>query len=88
MDHSAMLWNVETGARVATLQGHSAEIVSLCFNADGNRLLTGSFDSTAKIWDVSEESENIGAHVWTLAGHKGEISSVEKKCQRRLNYHF
>lgn len=36
-----------------TLSGHTAEIVSLHFNSDGDSILTGSFDNTAKIWDVS-----------------------------------
>ena len=27
--------------------------VSLHFNTDGDMILTGSFDSTAKIWEVS-----------------------------------
>ena len=33
-------------------QGHTAEIVSLNFNNDGDRLITGSFDHTTKVWDV------------------------------------
>lgn len=34
------------------IQGHSAEIVSLSFNTTGDMLVTGSFDHTARIWDV------------------------------------
>ena len=34
------------------LQGHTAEIISCCFNETGDRLLTGSFDHTVSIWDV------------------------------------
>ena len=35
-----------------SLNGHKAEIVSLNFNTDGDKLMTSSFDNTAKIWDV------------------------------------
>lgn len=52
MDHTAKLWDVETGQEIFNLSGHRAEIVSLCFNTDGDKLLTASFDNTAKIWDV------------------------------------
>jgi dynein assembly factor with WDR repeat domains 1 len=45
------LWDVETGKEFATLKGHTGEIVSLNFNADGDKLLTGSFDRTAMVKD-------------------------------------
>ena len=48
-DQTAKLWNVETGKEVATLKGHTGEIVSLHFNADGDKILTGSFDKTARV---------------------------------------
>lgn len=53
-------------------QGHQAEIVSLSFNAGGDKLITGSFDHTTKVWDVA-----AGRCIHTLTGHTGEISSVQ-----------
>jgi dynein assembly factor with WDR repeat domains 1 len=52
MDNTAKLWDVETGKEYVTLRGHGAEVVSLNFSAEGDRIITGSFDSTAKIWDI------------------------------------
>jgi dynein assembly factor with WDR repeat domains 1 len=43
--------------------------VSLHFNTDGDKLLTSSFDNTAKIWDVC-----TGQCLFTLEGHSGELS--------------
>lgn len=48
-DQTAKLWDVEAGKEFATLSGHDGEIVSLNFNADGDKLLTGSFDRTARV---------------------------------------
>lgn len=49
MDQTAKLWDVETGKLVTTLAGHEGEIVSLHFNAEGDKILTGSFDRTAMV---------------------------------------
>ena len=52
MDHTSKLWDLETGKEHITLKGHEGEIVSLNFNADGDKILTGSFDKTAILWDT------------------------------------
>ncbi|RYY85912.1 hypothetical protein EON63_06700 [archaeon] len=41
MDNTARLWDVETGECVHTLLGHTAEIVSLDFDTQGQRIITG-----------------------------------------------
>ena len=62
------LWDVETGTELCTLLGHTAEIVSLCFNTAGDQIITGSFDHDSKIWDVRS-----GRCIHTLSGHRGEV---------------
>jgi len=54
-----------------SLNGHEGEIVSLNFSAEGDKIVTGSFDHTARIWDV-----NTGECIRVLADHQGEISST------------
>jgi dynein assembly factor with WDR repeat domains 1 len=49
MDHTAKIFDVETGKEIYNLNEHTAEIVSVNFSSDGNRVLTGSFDYTAKV---------------------------------------
>jgi len=44
----------------------------LHFNAEGDKVLTGSFDTTAKIWDTRS-----GECIHTLEEHTGEISSTQ-----------
>ena len=72
MDNTARLWDVETGDIIHTLLGHTAEIVSLNFDTQGQKIITGSFDHTVKVWDVRN-----GHCLHTLAGHHGEISSTQ-----------
>jgi dynein assembly factor with WDR repeat domains 1 len=49
MDQQSKVWDVETGKEIFTLAGHTAEIVSLHFNTDGDKILTGSFDHTGRV---------------------------------------
>jgi dynein assembly factor with WDR repeat domains 1 len=71
MDNCAKLWDVETGKEFVTLRGHEAEVVSLNFTAEGDRIITGSFDACAKIWDI-----RTGSCVNTLDEHTGELSNA------------
>ena len=50
-DHTARLWNPESGDLVATLNGHRGAVTSVVFTPAGDRLVTASADRTAKIWD-------------------------------------
>ena len=71
MDYKSKLWDVETGQEYTTLKGHSAEVVSLNFCAEGDKLISGSFDSTGKIWDI-----RTGQCVYTQDEHTAEISNA------------
>jgi WD40 repeat protein len=54
-----------------TLQGHSDRISSAVFSPDGALVLTGSGDSTAKIWSCDS-----GECLKTLQGHSGDVNSA------------
>lgn len=53
-DHSIRLWEVNTGKERGRLIGHTGAVRSLVFARDGVRLYSGSEDSTALVWDVTE----------------------------------
>ncbi|KAK7426210.1 hypothetical protein QQZ08_007239 [Neonectria magnoliae] len=60
-------WN----ACLQTLEGHGGSVNSVVFSADGQRLASGSYDGTVKIWDIA-----TGACIQTLEGHSGLVNSV------------
>jgi hypothetical protein len=49
---NARIWYGETGAHRATLIEHTSSVQSAIFNFDGSRVLTASWDSTAKVWNL------------------------------------
>jgi eukaryotic-like serine/threonine-protein kinase len=54
-----------------TLLGHTGPVSSVAFSPDGKRIVTGSHDGTAKVWDAEQ-----GQEVLTLKGHTSLVNSV------------
>jgi WD40 repeat protein len=50
-DRTAKMGDATSGALVLTLKGHTSYVYSASFGADGSRIVTGSGDKTAKVWD-------------------------------------
>ena len=59
------------GDQLEVLAGHKAEALSVEFSPDGQRLVTGSHDGTAIVWDVA-----TGDFLATLVGHTDEVYSA------------
>ena len=49
-DHSARIYDAEKGTLMAVLSGHQERVVTVDFSADNSRLVTASWDGTARIW--------------------------------------
>ncbi|MCA9080215.1 MAG: hypothetical protein KDA58_06625, partial [Planctomycetaceae bacterium] len=64
------LWDAQTGESLVTVTGHDDTVISVRFSPDGRWLLTTSYDSTARLWQVTgtvDAPELIPA--LTLMGH-------------------
>jgi WD40 repeat protein len=59
------------GREVAVLRGHTDAVDAIAFTPDGKRVVTGSFDHTARVWEVATARPLL-----TLRGHRGAVMSV------------
>ncbi|KAJ7832029.1 global repressor Tup1p [Mycena olivaceomarginata] len=51
-DRQVRIWDIATKRIRSVFPGHSQEIYSLDFSRDGRRIVSGSGDRTARIWDM------------------------------------
>jgi WD40 repeat protein len=65
--------DLDSGKVVRTLLGHEAPITSLAFSADGAKLISGSEDKTARVWDLADEKFAEAAR---FGGHAGPVRGV------------
>ncbi|MHC5721506.1 MAG: WD40 repeat domain-containing protein, partial [Nostoc sp.] len=49
------------------LKGHTSVVISASFSPDGKRIVTASYDKTARVWDIS------GKQLAELQGHTGSV---------------
>ena len=70
LDDAWRKWSSGWGER-KLLAGHTDVVTSVFFSPDGARVLTGSADNTARLWDAA-----TGKMVATLEGHTGPVLAV------------
>ncbi len=68
---AVLLFNPKDGSLIRSLEGHTAGVFSVDFNKDGSRLVSASFDKTARIWDVQS-----GALLMTLE-HETQVYTAD-----------
>ncbi len=67
----ARLWETSTGNERMSFSQHGT-VASACYSPDGNRIATGSWDNSAKVWDVATKQV-----VRKFEGiHTGNVNSV------------
>jgi WD40 repeat protein len=64
-------WNGTAGKRLRTIDAHAGPVHALTFYARESRLVSGSADTTAKIWD-----SNTGECLATMRPQQGPIDGV------------
>jgi WD40 repeat protein len=59
---------VELGKEIRAMAGHKKEITNVAFSPDGKMLLTSSFDTTVRLWDVAD-----GREIKRFTGHTHRV---------------
>ena len=73
--NSIKIWDLNSGAEVSSLRGHTGVIRGTAFSPSGKILVSGSDDTTIKLWDI-EKSKEL-ATISTLANGKWVIYTPE-----------
>lgn len=55
------IWSVQTGQLLDRLAGHEGPVSSLSFSADGNSLVSGSWDRTVRVWNIFSRAQTSEA---------------------------
>jgi WD40 repeat protein/serine/threonine protein kinase/DNA-binding XRE family transcriptional regulator len=71
-DHTARLWDAQTGLEIRRFAGHTDFIYKATFSPNGRYALTSSSDRTARVWDVQ-----TGQEVRRFSDHTDEIWDTE-----------
>jgi WD40 repeat protein len=54
----AAVWDVCGGARVAASLVHESGVTQISFDRGGRRVVTASWDGTARIWDLAPDTRD------------------------------
>jgi WD40 repeat protein len=72
--HERRLTDAHHPSPLSILTGHTNDVRSVAFSPDGHTLATGSFDHTARLWNVSDARHPSA--LGTLTGHTSDVRSV------------
>ena len=72
LDYLVHVWDVRTGDKVKTFEGHVTNVNCVEFSPDGTLLASGSENGTIRLWDA-----DTGQQLETYKGHTDAVNSIE-----------
>lgn len=71
--------DVQTGDLVRKLSGHTRSVVSGDWSDDGSRILSASWDGTARVWDLNAvpNQEDLSDAFWSIVEPQVNLSDVD-----------
>ncbi|MBC8504950.1 MAG: hypothetical protein ISR58_13420 [Anaerolineales bacterium] len=70
-DHNIYFWNLETGEKISTLEGHNEIVREVEFSPDGRRAISGGGDGELILWNVEK-----GEVVNRFSAHSAGINDI------------
>jgi WD40 repeat protein/DNA-binding SARP family transcriptional activator len=70
-DGTASVWDLVTGERLLTLDGHAAAVMATAVSPDGSLIATAGAEGTVRLWDATSGEQHL-----VLEGHRGEVTGV------------
>ena len=71
VDNLIKIWDLESGARLKTLKGHTDDVKVVAITPDSKRIVSGSGDKTVRVWDA-----NSRRAVAELEGHTSLVRTL------------
>ncbi len=75
-----LVWRADSGTLLAELKGNASRDLSAAFSPDGTRIVTASYDKTARVWrfdTISGDASIFSLWVETLTGTELKGGAVE-----------
>jgi WD40 repeat protein len=70
-DASIHVLDPQSGLEITTLKGHDREIITVAFSPCGNRIASGSYDTTVRVWNLLSDAESL-----VLRGHELYVNCI------------
>jgi hypothetical protein len=77
-------WDAQSGQPLKSFRGHQDAVLSVVYSRDGRRLLSSSYDATARLWDAeSGRSQVFAGHEWWVwsAAFSPDEQRIVTACQ-------
>jgi len=71
-DKFAKVWEVGTGRKLFSFEGHTHHVMDVCLKPDMRTLLSAGADGVVKVWNLV-----TGEAQYTIKGYKKEITSIQ-----------
>jgi WD40 repeat protein len=70
-DRLVKVWDLHAQKEIATLEGHTAQVLACAFNSNATQVVSGGTDKELKVWDIATREK-----ISTLGKHKDAITAV------------
>lgn len=67
-----MIWDIKLGNNLKKFQGHSNGVSQVIWDNENKYLISSSYDSTIRIWNIKDEFQNEIC----LKGHSDSIYDI------------